>query len=198
MKAQPPKDGVKRRYHSVNLTEDAEDRFMPSREIALRVWHHPPKRLEFRVDPLDRVSLSTRIDDLIDAIADIHRIKPDYFRVKTIRDADLVLAQQIAWYMLRCRWHLPHHVITSYFEHHRSTIIHGIQQVEELADIDDHFRRYLDMLPLWCNLDLEGGRLQAITTIFDPEGTYEPHEDTKTPPRARERAKKGIVGKGRE
>lgn len=155
---------------------------------------HDRKRLEFRIDPSERETLTTRIDELIDAIADIHRLRRDVFRRKTLRDADLLFAQQLTWFLLHTRWGLPHSVIASYFEHHRTTIMHGCQNCRDAYQSDLGFARFVDLLPFYANIDIDGGRPVALQALYTPRGSKDAPEQVKTPPRAREGAKTGIVG----
>lgn len=182
-----------------NATKNITDRILHAEAItSMRSVHHPPKRLTFRIDPTDHTALHTRVDELVDAMADIHRIERKTFRQKHNKDADKILAQQTSWWIMRVRWAFPHHVIASYFEHHRSTIQHGIQAVQDAADSDPTFAAWLDLLPFWMNVDIEGGRIQAISAVFTPEGSIGMGKGVKTPPRAREGAKKGIVEGAKE
>lgn len=158
---------------------------------------HQPKRLEFRVDRNDRAKLSTRIDELIDAMADVHRVKREVFRNLSVRDHDLLFAQQVTWFILRNRWHLPYEVITAYFAHHRTTIRHGVENCESAYGTDANFRSFVDLLPFWANVDIEGGRAVALEAIFVPKVRKDTSEDVKTPPRARKGPNSGIVGEGR-
>lgn len=163
----------------------------------VRVRIHP-KRLEFRIAPSNRQTLNTRIDELIDAIADVHRVNRDAIRSRSIRDHDLLFAQQITWFLLRTRWGLPYEVLGGYFEHHRTTIRHGIENCEHAYEMDSNFRTYIDLLPFYANVDIEGGRKIALRAVFEAETGKETAETVKTPPRARKGAKRGIVGEGED
>jgi len=180
---------------SVEPPERLSEYVYTAEEMAGRVRvHTTPKRLEFRVSPTDRKTLSTRIDELIDALADVHRINRTAMRMRTVRDHDLLFAQQIVWFLLRNRWALPYEVITAYFEHHRTTIRSGIENCENAYAMDSNFRRYIDLLPAYADVDVEGGRIIALRATFEPKVGKDTPEEVKTPPRARKAAKKGIVG----
>lgn len=157
---------------------------------------HGAKRLEFRIDPSDRATLSTRIDELIDAMADVHRINRDVFRRKTTRDEDLLFAQQVTWYILRNRWGLPSALLSSYFEHERTTITHGYQNCVDAYETDQTFRRYIDLLPFYLNIDIACGRVVALQGLLTIEGHRQTDKTVKTPLRARKGAKNGIGGHG--
>lgn len=159
--------------------------------VAIR---HDKKRLEFRIDPSDRQTLSTRIDELIDALADVHRVDRAQVRKKALRDADLLFAQQTIWFVLNTRWGLPHSLIASYFDHHRTTIMHGCNNCRDAYDTDPGFARYIELLPFYANLDIEGGRIIALQALFSPKGSIGTPEGVKTQPRARKGPKNGIVG----
>ena len=181
----------------MKATRAVYDVILPAESILrTRAVQHVLKRLEFRIDPTRHDVLHTRIDELIDAMADIHRIERVTFRRKTSRDPDLLLAQQTAWWIMRTRWAFPHHVIAAYFEHHRSTVISGIQAVQDAADSDLAFATWLDLLPFWMNIDVEGGRIEAISAVFQREVGKDADEWVKTQQRARKGPKKGILGEG--
>lgn len=179
---------------SIQPKEKLTEHVYVSEAMAGRVRvHTQPKRLEFRVDPSDRATLSTRIDELIDAMADVHRVKRDVLRRRSVRDHDLLFAQQVTWFLLRNRWGLPYEVITAYFDHHRTTIRYGIENCEDAYETDAHFRRYIDLLPFYANVNIDEGRIIALEALFEPKVGKDTAEAVKTQQRARKAAKTGIA-----
>lgn len=162
--------------------------------VVLQGIKHPAKRYEFRVRPWEGEAVGTRIDLLIDAMADLFHVERATFRRRTVRDPDLLFAQQVTWYILRERWFLPWELLTAYFDHHRSTFWHGTQNVKDLLDTDPQFRSFVEMLPYWLNIDVYENGETALQAVLLPEGRLGVPEQIKTPPRAGKRAKKGIVG----
>lgn len=158
----------------------------------VRIWH-PAKRLSFRVDHNDRARLTTRIDHLIDAIADVHRIDRVAIRNRSVRDHDLIFAQQVTWFLLRNHWGLPYELITGYFDHHRTTILHGVRQCVQAYEIDPGFRDYIAMLPAIANVDIDGGRAIALQALQSGEVGKDTSEGVKMQPRALEGPNTGIV-----
>lgn len=156
---------------------------------------HPAKRFEFRVRPWEGESVGTRIDVLIDAMADLFHVERVTFRRRTSRDPDLLFAQQVTWYILRERWFLPWELLTAYFDHHRSTFWHGTQNVKDLLDTDPHFRSFVEMLPYWLNIDVYDNGETALHAVLIPEGMLGVPKEIKTQPRAGKRPKKGIIAK---
>ncbi len=193
----PKKPGRKTNAYadSVQPADKLTEYVYSSQAMAGRVRVHThPKRLEFRIAPSDRLTLSTRIDELIDAMADVHRIDRATMRERSVRDHDLLFAQQITWFLLRNRWGLPYQLLSGYFDHHRTTIRHGIENCENAYQTDGHFRRYVDLLPFYANINIDEGRIIALEALFEPKAGKDTPEPVKTQPRARETAKRGIVG----
>ena len=193
----PDKPGRKTNVYadSVNTPERLSEYVYTSEAMIGRVRvHTPPKRLEFRLDPSKAEDMRTRVDELIDAMADLHKIKRDTFRQRSVRDHDLIFAQQITWFVLRNRWFLPYELLSSYFEHHRTTIIHGVQNAQNAYETDPGFAQYLDLMPFYLNVDTEAGRIIAIQALFEPKVGKDTPEGVKTSPRARKGAKNGIAG----
>lgn len=155
---------------------------------------NPIKRLEFRVDPRDFDTLHTRVDALIDAMADLHRFDRAAFRTKASKDTDLCFAQQVTWYVLRVRWCFPYTLIASYFEHQRNTISYGVNLVMDTIDADPAFDAWIEALPFWVNMDFDAGRLQAISAVFDSEVGTTMADAIKTQQKGRKGAKTGNAG----
>lgn len=159
---------------------------------------NPIKRLEFRVDPRNFDTLHTRVDALIDAMADLHRFDRAAFRTKASKDPDLCFAQQVTWYVLRVRWCFPYTLIASYFEAQRNTISYGVNLVMDTIDADPAFDAWIQALPFWVNMDFDEGRLQAISAVFSAEVGTTMGEAIKTQHRVSKGANKGIAGQRKD
>lgn len=158
-------------------------------------YRNPYKRLEFRVRPWagDEVP-GTRIDILIDAMADLFHVERTRFRQTGTKDADLVYAQQLTWWILRDRWKLPFELIAGYFDQDRSTISYGAGRVRELMETDPDFVTFVELIPYYANVEIVGPSETALQALLHPRGMLPLPEEIKTPPRAGKRSKKGSEG----
>lgn len=149
--------------------------------------------LEFRVRPWEDESPASRIDQLVDAMADLFHVKRDEFRRKKRRYAHVCYAQQLTWWILRKRWHMPYELIAAYFECDRSTIYHGVRNVDDLMESEPDFAMFVDMIPYFANITIDTDGNKALQASLYPEGMLPIPAEIKTPQKGRKGAKKGSV-----
>jgi hypothetical protein len=156
------------------------------------VSRNPYKRFEFRIRPwAGDQAPGTRIDILIDAMADLFHVERTLFRQTGTRDADMVYAQQLSWWILRDRWKLPYELLAGYFDHDRSSISYGVSRVQDLMETDPDFATFVELIPFYANVEIVGQTETALEGLLHPQGMLPMPVEIKTQPRARETAKKG-------